>query len=258
MKKLVLLLIVLLFLSSIQVWADLILTETDNPGDGSAPQTTTIYLASNKMAIEQGTIGMIYLSRRQILWQYNTAKKVYFELTPESMQALKKKTDAILAKEMESIKQQMKSMPADQKAAMQKALDEMQHGDTYRFEKLGPAETVNGFRCVPIKVIKNGEPASRVCMARVSDLGMSASDVQVLVSLNKFYFNMGSNASNTPFGYPGLDKFLGYRGFPVKEADSSSGTTETVTLASVQHATAPVGVFKLSEGLTKQSMFGGQ
>lgn len=258
MKKAILIIAVLILTASLPLWADLIIEESMTNAAGSSPEQATIYVAPDRLAVQQGSGGIIFLNDKQILWQYDTSKSVYMEFTPEAMKNLKAKSDALLAQEMDAIKQQMQSLPPDQKEAMQKALDQMQAKEQYTFKRLGPDKTVNGWRCTPVQVLKNGEVQTELCVAPLSELGISPNDVKVFGALDKFYSNLQGNAGGGVFGYPGMDQFLGFHGFPIQETapDSTGGVSSVVK--SVKHAPIPARIFTLPPDLSKTDLFGGQ
>jgi hypothetical protein len=257
MKRLCLLISLLTILTAARIWADLIIEESIDPGDGIPTEQSVTYVSTNRLATKQGTMGTIFLADRQILWQYDTKQSLYLEFTPAALKGLKAQSDAMVAKAVESIQKQMESANSDQKASLQKAIDQMQQGPEYSFKRLGPDKTINGFTCTPIEVAMNGEAQSRICVARLSALGMTAADMQPFDALQKFYSNLGSLANAGSFAIPGLDRFLGFRSFPVEESDPGSSGMSTTTLKSVKRQSVPSSVFTLPPGLTKQDVLGG-
>lgn len=256
MRFRVLLIAFLLVTAALHAWADVVMEESEASGSSSEAQKVMIYATANRLAVQEGTAGMIFLADKQVLWQYDTGKSVYIEFTPQSMKVLKEKTDALLADEVKKIKQQMKGMPADQKAEMQKAIDRMEHGDRYAFEKLGAERTVNGWKCVPIQVLVNGEEREKLCVAALAEVGLSARDIEVFDALDKFYGNLGTSGSAGVFNLPGLEKFLGYRSFPVEETSPGRSGEDVILLQSIKHGPVPANIFVLPPGLKKQSLFG--
>ena len=257
MKRLFFLVSILMLVASLQVWADLVLEETVDPGDGSSPVESTAYVTTNRIAIHQGTMGIIFFADKQILWQYDTQQSMYLEFTPASLKGLKAQTDAMVAKAVESLKKQMDSATSDQKASLQKAIDQMQKGPDYAFRRQGSEKTINGFKCTPIEVSINGEAQTEICVASLSELGITAADIKPFDQLQEFYSNLGPMANAGSFSFPGLDKYLGYRSFPVKESEPGAGGMSVTTLKSVRHQKVPEGVYSLPPGLTKQDVLAG-
>lgn len=257
MKKIFLLVSILILAASIRVWADLVIEESVDQGNGTPVEQSFSYVSQNRLAFTQGTMGMIFLADKQILWQYDTKQSLYLEFTPESLKGLKAQSDAMVAKAVESIRTQMQSATSDQKAALQKAIDQMQQGPRYSFKRLGPDKTINGFKCTPIEVAMNGEAQSRICVAALSELGMTAADMQPFDALQKFYSNLGTLANAGNFAIPGLDAFLGFRSFPVEESEPGASGMSITTLKSVKRQSVPSSVFTLPPGLTKQDVLGG-
>lgn len=263
--KIRLLLAALLFVATtVPTWADLVIEESSTGTSGSQAEKVTIYVSADRLAVNQGTTGMIYLAKKDLIWQYDTAKSMYIELTPQNMKQLKQKTDSLVAEQIKSIKEQRSGMSEEEKAIMQKALDQLQHGDSYSYQKIGAEKKVNGWSCTPIQVMVNGEPDEQMCVAPLKELGITASDMQVFDSLEKFYRNLGEGRSAQIVNLPGLEKFLGYRAFPVEEiltsspspSPSSASGKEVLLVQSIKHQAVPDSAFVLPQGLTKQSLFG--
>jgi len=257
-KRLLLVVLIFVLALAMPIWADVVIEESVAAGNGSAPQTARMYLTTNRLALTQGSGGMIFLADKQILWQYDTDQHLYLEFTPETMKGLKAQTDAMVGKAVEAMKQQMENAPADQKAALQKAIDQMQKGSTYSFRRLGPDRVGGGYRCTPIEVLMDGESQSQVCVARLSELGLSSADMHVFDELSKFYAHLGNDTNAGSFDLPGIKKFLGYEAFPVEEKSAGADGTSVTTLKSVKHQAVPASLFDLPPGLAKQDLFGGQ
>jgi len=257
MKRLFLLVSILTVLSAARIWADLVIEESIDAGDGTPVQQSVTYVSTNRLATNQGTMGVIFLADKQILWQYDTNQSLYLEFTPATLKELKAQSDTMVAKAVESIKQQMQSAGTDQKVALQKAIDQMQQGPEYSFKRLGPDKTINGFTCTPIGVSMNGEAHTRICVAPLTELGMTEADMQPFDALQKFYSNLGSLVSAGNFAIPGLDDFLGFRSFPVEEREPGAAGMSVTTLKSATRKSVPGSVFTLPPGLTKQEVLGG-
>ncbi|WP_455383647.1 hypothetical protein, partial [Salinispira pacifica] len=157
MKRLLLMSILITATAAMSLQAELVITESTTRG-GKNPQTDTLYAAPDKVAIvEPGTGGFIYLDKSKRLIEYSTTKGTYFEFTADTMKKLKAKTDKIIQDAKARMEKQLKSMPKDQQAMMQQAIDQMGRPRKYTYKRLGPKVTVGKWSCVPVEQYVDGE-----------------------------------------------------------------------------------------------------
>ena len=156
MKKLIVFFVLAFWTAASFAWADVIIEESVVPSGGGAPQTAKFYITPTRLALSQGTNGLIFLSDKQVLWQYDTEQHLYIEFTPESMKGLKAQSKAMISRAVDSLKKQLDSAPADQKPAIQKTIDQIQRGPVFSFKRLAGEKSVAGYSCVPIDVLVDG------------------------------------------------------------------------------------------------------
>ncbi len=255
MKRLLLAFLLLCISATTGLWAELVITETSVRGSAGTPEVDTFYAAPDRIAIRQGNSGgLIYIASEKRVLQYDTSKGVYTEITADTMKQLNAKSQKILQASKASMEAQMKSMPKDQQATMQKAIDQMGKPSKYTYKRLGPNVMVGKWNCVPVDEYVDGEENQKLWVAPASALGISTADTAVFDSLANFFGSAGG--AQVGFSEPGLDKFVGFRAFVVKSIQPDSDGDYISTVTSISHRSAPAGTYKLPSGLKKTQPFG--
>jgi hypothetical protein len=103
-----------------------------------------------------------------------------------------------------------------------------------------------------------GKASSEVCIAKLSDLGLSRDDLTGFASFGAFMAKMTAavGALHSPMAalnFDSMTKAIGFDGFPVQSVSKfgDGGREIVVTLKSIQREDPPAGAFDLPAGYTK-------
>jgi hypothetical protein len=126
------------------------------------------------------------------------------------------------------------------------------------YEKAGDSRTVGDWSCAPYQVVVGGKASSEVCIAKLSDLGLSRDDLTVFASFGAFMAKMTAamgvlRSPMSSIDYDSMTKAIGFDGFPVQTTAKlgDGGRQIVVTLKSIQRQDAPADAFDIPAGYTK-------
>jgi hypothetical protein len=164
----------------------------------------------------------------------------YQEIDEQTMKQMGQQMSALTA-QMEA---QMKNMPPEQRAMMEK----MMKGKMPQAAAAPPktvytakgSGSVNGFSCTKYEGDRNGQKESELCAALPAQLKLTPADLDVFEKMRQFSSSLVSALANSPIraaaptGY-GLES--GYEGFPVQKTEFDNGqATKRSELKSITRA----------------------
>ena len=177
------------------------------------------------------------------------AKNEYREIDEETMKQLGAQVNAAMAQ----MQEQMKNLPPEQRAMMEK----MMKGKMPQLAAAVPKTvytskgggSVNGFSCTKYEGMEGTQKVADVCAASASQIKLGASDFQVFQKMKDFVASMTSAMSSVPF-YSNLaaGRYFdnGIEGFPIQRTSYSNGKAEQRSeLKSVTQATFTAADFSL-------------
>lgn len=223
-------------------------------------QTSPVYISNNKVRFDQGGQKgsyMIFDNSKQAMMIVEPAKRQYSVIDEEKLTQLMSMMN-LLRQQMSS---QMEGLPPEQRSQMEEALEQKIPGlskevksANFKFEDVGEKGKYNNTPCTFKKVIKNGEPISKVCVASVSSLGIDQGDYE---TLNGFFEFMISFASKLPMG----DQYTrsiktwstGLNGLPIYEKPVD-GKGEGNQLMSVSKQKMAKNLFTIPKGYSEMEM----
>jgi hypothetical protein len=184
--------------------------------EGSQTRESTTYLQGKKIRTE--TEGRIWVLdfEKGLLVTINTAAKTYTEISLNDLREAQKQAMQWMETLRAQMEEKMKSMPPEQKAAMQKKLDYMPQG-MLRDEKpakitvkaTGEKKKINGYSCEAYDVYEDGDPTTRYWLAS----SISTEDFDLYQKeLSKWLEGIG------PIGVNRLQEWdhIQGKGFPIK------------------------------------------
>ena len=236
-------------------------------GDAADAKTQTMYLESDRLRMASATGGLIYRGDMNKAFVIDDKRHSYIEMSPESMQKLSARMNDAMAK----MQQQMAAMPEAQRKQMEammasRGMPGMGKAPAgppqITYKKTGDAKKVGSWNCVPYTMMMDGDPETNMCIAKLSDVGLTRDDLKPFLGLSilmgKSMPQMGrQNAS--PMAGTDLDtmtKAIGFEGFPVQTTPAGGPGGYISTVQSVEHKDAPAGAFDLPAGYTKREMGG--
>jgi hypothetical protein len=253
-------------LSTVGARAATVITSTQNDGEGA--KTQTMYLDGDKLRMSGPGGDMLYRGDQGKVFVVDEDSHSYMEMSPEGMAKVKARMDAAMAQ----MKQQMASMPEAQRKQMEAAMAARGMpgmGQTQAappqitFQKGGASRKVGKWDCQPYTVISDGKPEADLCVAKLSDMGLTRDDLKPFIGLSEFMgkqmSGMGQQASPmASMNFDSLNKAVGYEGFPVESTyKAPMGPQEfKSTVQSVEHKDVPAASFDLPAGYTKHDMGG--
>jgi len=185
------------------------------------------------------------------------AKNTYQEIDEAMMKQLGAQVNAAMAQ----MQEQMKNLPPEQRAMMEKMMKgKMPQGVANAVPKTvytaKGSGSVNGFSCTKYEGMEGAQKVADVCAAQASQIKLGASDFQVFQKMKDFVSGLTSAMSNSPF-YSNLaaGRYFenGIEGFPIQRVSYSNGKAEqrselkSVTQASFSDADFSLGNAKKIE-----------
>jgi hypothetical protein len=175
---------------------------------------------------------------------------------------------ARMDKAMAQMKQKLASMPEAQRKQIEAMMAARGMGQgaprtapRVSYEKAGDSRRVGDWNCEPYRIVSNGKLSSEVCIARLSDLGLSRDDLKAFASFGAFMGQMSAAMGflRTPMmtdDFDSMTKAIGFDGFPVQTSSTfgDGGRQVVATLKSIQHRDPPEGVFDLPSGYAKRNL----
>jgi hypothetical protein len=239
------------------------LDETINDGP---PKPLTMVLDADRLRITSPSVDMIFRGDQNVVWILTQKDHRYMEMTAAGMAAMGAKVDQAMAQ----MKQKLAAVPEAQRKQIEAMMashglgqDKASAAPELVYEKAGDSRKVGEWDCAPYRILLGAKPISDVCVAKLSDVGLSKDDLKVFLSLSAFSAHMRSAAgglasSMAAMDYASMTKAIGFDGFPVQTSTQSLNQSRHIvtTLKSVQHEDAPAGAFDLPVGYKKREMGG--
>ena len=184
------------------------------------------------------------------------AKNQYQEIDEETMKQLGAQVNSAMAQ----MQEQMKNLPPEQRAMMEK----MMKGKMPQMAAAAPrtvytakgGSSVNGFSCTKYEGMEGAQKVADVCAASASQIKLGVNDFQVFQKMKDFVSSLTSAMSNSPF-YSNLaaGRYFenGIEGFPIQRIEynngkpSQRGELKSVTQASFSDADFSLGNAKKVE-----------
>ena len=167
------------------------------------------------------------------------------------------------------MKQQMAAMPEAQRNQVEAMMGRARLAGPGRcagcpagdlLSKNGAMRKVGKWDCQPYTLLSDGKPQADLCVAKLSDLGLTRDDLKPFVG---FSMHIGKQMNATdqrvspmnPMNFDALNKAIGFDGYPVETVYKlPTGPEIKTTVQSVEHKDTPAGSFDLPAGYTKQEM----
>jgi len=236
-------------------------------GNAQGSITQTMFLDGSNLKMARPSGAMLYRGDEDKVFEINDERRVYLEMSPEAMARTKAKMDAVLTQ----MRQQVAAMPEAQRKqveAMMAARGMPGLGDApvappvISYQKSGAMRKVGKWDCQPYTLLSDGKPRADLCIAKLSDLGLTRDDLKPFVGFSvhiaKQMTATDQRASPmTPMNFDALNKAVGFDGYPVETVyQLPTGPEIRTTVQSVERKDMPAGSFDLPAGYTKHEMGG--
>jgi hypothetical protein len=241
-------------------------------GDGAEAKSQTLILDADKMRMSTNRGAMLYRADTGKMIMINDTSRSYTEISADSLQKMRSAMQA-------QMQQRLAAMPEEQRKKIEAMM--AAHGvpggpgmapegpRVVTYQKSGEARKVGPWICTPFTMLVNDKPQSDLCVAKMSDVGLTRDDLQAFINLtatmNK---QMGGNGAHRPAlataDFEALTKAVGYDAFPVQTLRQIPGGLTEIesTVQSVDHQDVPASTFEVPADYTKRDamshMGGGQ
>ena len=232
----------------------------DEAVNDAAPQTRTMVLGADRLRISTAATDVIFRGDLSKVWVLRSKDHSYLELTPGGLGQIGARMDQAMAQ----MKEKLAAVPDAQRKQIEAMIaSRMGPGAAstpppVTYEKAGDSRSVGDWSCAPYRIVVGGKASSEVCIAKLSDLGLSRDDLSGFASFGAFAAKMTAaigvmRSPMTSINFDSMTKAIGFDGFPVQTTTKfGDGSRQiVVTLKSIQHEDPPAGAFDLPAGYTK-------
>jgi hypothetical protein len=238
-------------------------------GNAQGSMTQTMFLDGNNLKMDRPSGAMLYRGGEDKVFEIDNERHTYLELSPEAMAKTKAKMDASLAQMRQQMQQQIAAMPEAQRKqveAMMAARGLPGLGNApvappvISYQKNGAMRKVGKWDCQPYSLLSDGKPRADLCIAKLSDLGLTRDDLKPFVGFSMHIAKQMTAADQrvspmTPMNFDALNKAIGFDGYPVETVYKlPTGPEIKTTVQSVERKDMPAGSFDLPAGFTKHEM----
>ncbi len=233
----------------------------DQVVNGAPGKPQTMYLESDRLRLTSPESDFIFRGDQNKVWVIRSQDHSYTELTPESMGQMRAQMDQA----MDKMRQQMASMPEAQRKQVEALMASRGMGQggaaaapKISYERAGEVRKVGDWNCTPYHMVMDGFPRSDVCIAKLSELGLTRDDMKTFAGFSAFMRPLGGAGGklspSSSFDFDAMKKAIGFDGFAVQTSiQSPDGSLHLqTTLKSIQHQAVPASSFDLPAGYTKQ------
>jgi hypothetical protein len=232
----------------------------DEAVNGAAAQPRTMIVDTDRLRMSTAAIDIVFRGDLNKVWVLRSKDHTYLELTPEGLGQMGARVDQAMAR----MKEKLAALPEAQRKQIEAMMAaHMGQGapsapPQVDYEKAGDSRTVGNWSCAPYQVVVGGKASSEVCIAKLSDLGLSRDDLTGFASFGAFMAKMTAamgvlRSPMTSMNFDSMNKAIGFDGFPVQTTAKlgDGGRQIVVTLKSIQRQDPPAGAFDIPPGYTK-------
>jgi len=230
----------------------------DEADNGAAAQPRTMILDTDRLRMSTAATDVVFRGDLNKVWVLRSKDHSYLELTPGALGQMSARMDQAMAQ----MKEKLAAVPEAQRKQIEAMMAAHGMGQAappqISYEKAGDSRTVGQWSCAPYRIVLGGKASSEVCIAKLSDLGLSRDDLTGFASFGAFMAKITAaiGALRSPMAtinFDSMTKAIGFDGFPVQTISKfGDGSRQiVVTLKSIQHEDPPAGAFDLPAGYTK-------
>ena len=213
---------------------------------------SVVALEADRVRIEAPNSVMIFRGDQNTAYLLKPSEKSFIRMTPETM----RKVAAAMAAARASLAERLKALPPERRAQVEKMMPGGTAGQppTFAFRKAGGTATYGKWQCERLEELMNGKPQARLCVARLSDLGLSEADLSVMRRFEVFMRQAapqtaGATAAIDPHA---LEKVVGYAAFPI-HSEVADAKAQTTTV-SVEKKALPASLFEVPAGYREEAI----
>jgi hypothetical protein len=188
---------------------------------------------------ENGAMIMIARLDKQLIWIVEPDKKTYSEMTFADMKKFSEK----MVKKMAPLKEQLKSMPEEQRNAMKKMMG-AGSDEPISVKKTSETKSILGHKCSKMTVFRGKEEFMTMWLAK--DISGFA---PLMADWKEFSRQMEAMASQ--FNESETDMFKEIDGFPMETSTTVADHKMTSTVVKVEMRAISASEFEVPSGYTK-------
>jgi hypothetical protein len=243
----------LLLVAALPVLADDLTILSNITHDGGAPQTSASYISNGHVRMSQGDgKEMILNLAAGDITVLDTAKKTYFVMTRQDMEAMAAKVqEQMNSPEMKKALEQMNNLPPDQKAKMEAMMGGM---FTATVEKSGTSRKIAGYDCDNWTVAIGQFSKSEQCVTTQLKYPAAAWEAYkgFADTMKTMMAAMGPMATGA---MKMQEQFKKMKGFPLANTTTTNVMGHKSVIATevtaVKYGSIPASVFAIPAGYTK-------
>jgi len=216
-----------------------------------AGHSIVYYIEPDRVRMEYPGHIVIFRGDQDAEYMLAPTEKKFRRMTPETMKqsaaAATKMFELLRSMSPEQRAQLEKRMPPEQRAQFEKIMtpeglaqgEKIMTGQTPKSEyrKSGGTASFGKWRCERVEVVKDGKPRSTLCVAAISDLGLTEDDLSGLRRAAAFMEPIAGAVADPIDGLHSIEEVVGYVAYPVHveipavEMQTTIKTVETKPLA---------------------------
>ena len=222
------------------------------------PTTGSIELEADRMRMETAGQSVIFRADKQVMWVLQPHEKSYMELTKEQA----KKT-------ADMIEEQMKNVPPEQRAMIEKMMKGKMGGDAAakpeepaEIKKIGKTETIAGFPCVSYEARRGDKVEREMWITDWKRFNLTAKDFAVFEQFAEFMKSMmGPMAKRVGADlaqkYSDEEKPGSLPGVPIRTVSFGDHGKSVQEITKIAREDIPAARFEVPAGLEKKDMMSG-
>jgi GLPGLI family protein len=201
---------------------------------GNEKDISKSYYMPRKVKIEQKGNTIIFRLDQEKMITVNDEDKTYSEISFNELEQMMKQVDETMSSKMAEIKEQMASMPEEQRKMMEKMMAGQMGGmmEEPEVKNTGETKTINGYKCTKYIVLTGGKETFSVWTTK---------DVKEFAGMQKDMEEFGKRmAAMTPrIGKSVAAAMTNLEGFPIQQEMAGMRTT----VLSVKKENSPASIF---------------
>lgn len=233
------------------------LTASLNVAGAAQADTTLTYSGASGEYVVEITPDAVRIDGDGSGWQlYRQGEAAFLSVEPDAhaYTRLDKNTAGQIKTEMDAlrarIEQRLQNLPKGKRLAARVAMADqvpgLNDGGQVGLDQTGAHDTVAGVPCDIYQIVRDGQPASALCVADADALNMASDDFDNVKSMFALLDDMLAGTGLEGIGLP----YQHLTGMPIRFVDSVTG--ERRTLTSVSHRRIPANHFDIPSDYVEQ------
>jgi hypothetical protein len=217
----------------------------------AAKRRSIVYLEPDRVRLEsQGNV-LLFRADRNTAYLLKPAEKKFLPITHETMKGLGAAISAMRAQ----LTRRLQSLPPGQrqKAETILAMTDPAKRPKFVFRKTGGTATYGKWTCQHVEQLLNGRPVERLCVVRLSDLGLVETDAAALRRFQAFLQRRMPHIFGAPstIDPQALERTVGYLAYPVYTDIPATGVQTTTQ--SVKKRKLAADLFEIPAGYQEET-----